>query len=159
MSSIIEIGSTVWLPDDEDMFLPGKVTSIDGDNAVVAVIDSPDDEEITAAVNTLKVCDPASLVQCEDMTLVNDLNEMTILHNLRMRFKKQNIYTSVGQILVAVNPFQLLPIYTPEWIERYKQNGSRGQPPHVYGVADDENYQVYGTTFYSMHETKQRKTR
>ena len=32
MSSIIEIGSTVWLPDDEDMFLPGKVTSIDVDD-------------------------------------------------------------------------------------------------------------------------------
>ena len=43
------------------MFLPGKVTSIDGDNAVVAVIDSPDDEEITAAVNTLKVCDLQAL--------------------------------------------------------------------------------------------------
>ena len=55
MSSIIEIGSTVWLPDDEDMFLPGKVTSIDGDNAVVAVIDSPDDEEITAAVNIMSM--------------------------------------------------------------------------------------------------------
>ena len=125
MSTSIEIDSTVWLPDDEDMFLPGTVKSIDGDNAVVAIINSPDDEEVTTPLKTLKICDPSSLNSCEDMTQVNDLNEMTILHNLRMRFKKQNIYTSVGQILVAVNPFQLLPIYTPEWLEKYKQNGSR----------------------------------
>ena len=58
MSTSIEIDSTVWLPDDEDMFLPGTVKSIDGDNAVVAIINSPDDEEVTTPLKTLKICDP-----------------------------------------------------------------------------------------------------
>ena len=80
---------------------------------------------------------PQSLEPVDDMVSMNDLNEQTILHNLRLRFQKNMIYTNVGAILVAVNPFKLLPIYTPEWLDKYKQAGSRGQPPHVYGVADD----------------------
>ena len=46
------------------------------------------------------------------MVNLNDLSEQTILHNLRIRFEKDVIYTNVGQILVSVNPFKLLPIYT-----------------------------------------------
>ena len=49
------------------------------------------------------------------MVALNDLNEASILHNLRMRFKKDKCYTDVGTILVSVNPFKLLlDLYTPD---------------------------------------------
>jgi hypothetical protein len=63
---------------------------------------------------SVRVCDPAALERYENMVKLNDLNEPTILHNLRNRYKKNEIYTYVGTILIAVNPFKLLPLYTPQ---------------------------------------------
>jgi hypothetical protein len=50
-----------------------------------------------------------------------------------LRFKEGIIYTNVSSILVSVNPFKLLPLYTPEIMDKYRVN-SREQPPHVFQV-------------------------
>ena len=134
MAAFLEPGAWVWTPDEEDIFLPGKIITKEGDDFKVEISDG---EIVVMPAKDLRPCDPKCLEPIDDLCNVNDLNEMTLLHNLRQRFKQQKIYTSVGQILVAVNPFKLLPIYTPEWLDRYKLNGSRNQPPHVYGVADN----------------------
>jgi myosin heavy subunit len=63
---------------------------------------------------------------------------MSILHNLRLRYKEDLIYTSISSILISVNPFKLLPLYTPAMLEKYR-NGARNLPPHVFGIA----YQAY----------------
>jgi len=39
------------------------------------------------------------------------VNEPSIIHLLRTRFMKDKIYTWVGNILVAVNPFKQLELY------------------------------------------------
>jgi myosin heavy subunit len=47
------------------------------------------------------------------------------------------IYTYVSSILIAVNPFKMLPLYTPERLDEYKEKGARDLPPHVYAIADN----------------------
>ena len=42
----------------------------------------------------------------EDMTQLTDLNEASLLWNLRLRYDASLIYTYVGGILVAVNPYR-----------------------------------------------------
>lgn len=42
-----------------------------------------------------------------DLCQLPDLNEQTLLDNLRARFDKGHIYTYVGSILIAVNPFKV----------------------------------------------------
>lgn len=59
---------------------------------------------------------------------------MSILHNLRIRYKEDKIYTNVSSILISVNPFKLLPLYTPEILDLYR-SGSRDKPPHVFAIA------------------------
>ena len=56
----------------------------------------------------------------ENMVKLNELNEPTILHSLRARYRRDDIYTYVGTILIAVNPFKLLPLYTPQIQDLYK---------------------------------------
>jgi myosin heavy subunit len=58
-------------------------------------------------------------------------------HNLRIRFKEDLIYSYVSTILISVNPFKLLPLYTPEMLDKYKTEGSRTLPPHVFAIGDD----------------------
>ena len=65
---------------------------------------------------------------------LNDLREEAILHNLRIRYTEDLIYTYVSSILISVNPFKLLPLYTPQVLDEYRQN-PRDRPPHVFAVA------------------------
>ncbi|BFZ01247.1 hypothetical protein BsWGS_04286 [Bradybaena similaris] len=71
-----------------------------------------------------------------DLCSLPDLNERTLLHNLKARFYQKNIYTYVGSILIAVNPFKFFPIYNPKYVSMY-QNKQLGElPPHIFAVAD-----------------------
>ncbi|KAF5301534.1 hypothetical protein FQR65_LT08838 [Abscondita terminalis] len=72
-----------------------------------------------------------------DLCQLPDLNEQTLLDNLRARFMAGHIYTYVGSILIAVNPFKFYPIYNPKYVKLY-QNRRLGPnlPPHIFAVAD-----------------------
>ena len=66
------------------------------------------------------------------------LNDPCILENSRARYSDDKIYTFVGHILIAVNPFARLDIYGHAIMKRYvkKQLGDRTVEPHVYGVGE-----------------------
>ena len=48
----------------------------------------------------------------DDLIALPYLHEPALLHALQERFTKNKIYTWTGPILIAVNPFQRLPLYT-----------------------------------------------
>jgi len=65
------------------------------------------------------------------------LTEQTLLDNLRDRFNSGHIYTYIGPILVAVNPFSFFPIYNPKYSRLYCQSRRLGAlPPHIFAIAD-----------------------
>ncbi len=61
------------------------------------------------------------------------------------RFARGSIYTYSGRILLSVNPFRHLPLYTPEVQSAYLAAGAAQPgapyayerlPPHVFAMAD-----------------------
>jgi len=54
---------------------------------------------------------------------------------LRSRFEKSKIYTNINSLLVALNPYCPLPLYSEEVLQSYAQYGSASPGPHVFGVA------------------------
>lgn len=75
---------------------------------------------------------------CADMCALPDLNEKTLLDNLKKRFYADKIYTYVGTILIAINPFKFFPIYNPKYVSMYQDGGYRqGElPPHIFAIAN-----------------------
>uniref|UniRef100_A0AAY4CPH3 Myosin IXA n=1 Tax=Denticeps clupeoides TaxID=299321 RepID=A0AAY4CPH3_9TELE len=71
-----------------------------------------------------------------DLCNLPDLNEKTLLDNLRSRFKQEKIYTYVGSILIVINPFKFLPIYNPKYVKMYDNHHLGKLEPHIYAVAD-----------------------
>uniref|UniRef100_A0A4W3HZ27 Myosin IXAa n=1 Tax=Callorhinchus milii TaxID=7868 RepID=A0A4W3HZ27_CALMI len=72
----------------------------------------------------------------DDLCNLPDLNEKTLLDNLRNRFKQEKIYTYVGTILIAINPFKFLPIYNPKYVKMYDNHPLGKLEPHIYAIAD-----------------------
>uniref|UniRef100_A0A914EE04 Uncharacterized protein n=2 Tax=Acrobeloides nanus TaxID=290746 RepID=A0A914EE04_9BILA len=72
-----------------------------------------------------------------DLCMLPELTEQTLLDNLRDRFNSGHIYTYIGPILVAVNPFNFFPIYNPKYARLYCQSRRLGAlPPHIFAIAD-----------------------
>jgi myosin heavy subunit len=47
-----------------------------------------------------------------DLITLPHLHEPAILHSVSERFMRAKIYTWTGPVLIAVNPFERLPLYT-----------------------------------------------
>ncbi|XP_078083831.1 myosin-IIIb [Mustelus asterias] len=71
-----------------------------------------------------------------DLVTLEILDEETIIYCLQTRYSELQIYTYVGDILIALNPFQDLPIYTPEFSKLYHGVKRCSNPPHIFATAD-----------------------
>ncbi|CBJ27444.1 myosin-like protein [Ectocarpus siliculosus] len=82
----------------------------------------------------------------DDLIVLTHLHEPAILYTLHQRYIEDVIYTYTGPILLAINPFWRVPLYTNEILEQYRREGKAKAfdpdylsrlPPHVYAIADD----------------------
>eukprot|EP01147_Barroeca_monosierra_P002905 gene2905-8162_t len=72
----------------------------------------------------------------DDLSKLTSLSEETLLHELKFRYEQDHIYTYVGDILIAVNPFKELLLYTEEVAKAYCNIMPSDQSPHVFAIAD-----------------------
>lgn len=76
-------------------------------------------------------------VGISDAVLLDPMTEEAFLDNLEKRFDSQQIYTYIGNVVVSVNPYEKLPLYTHAVIEEYRSRNIYELPPHIYAVTDD----------------------
>ncbi|GBG24681.1 Myosin-VIIa [Hondaea fermentalgiana] len=86
-------GDLVWFAHKEDGFRPGVVSTIHDDDCLDALQRRL--EEMHAGRRHV-----------HDMSTLPELNDATILENLRAGFTRDLIYTNIGPTLVAVNPYK-----------------------------------------------------
>ena len=86
---------------------------------------------------SLLLANPPRYDRWEDMAEMGELNEATVLHNLRRRYSTSLIHTYSGLFLVIVNPYRDFPVYSPALVDWYRAGrGRMDRPPHVFAVAD-----------------------
>ena len=120
----IPIGATIMVPTDNSGYEPMVVVNSVGFGANAKVEAHPlasggwsrpsarslEPEEIAGALETEQL----ALDGTPDMVKIAKLNEASLLHCLRVRYARDEIYTRVGSILISVNPFKQLNIYGSE---------------------------------------------
>ncbi|KAI0023838.1 P-loop containing nucleoside triphosphate hydrolase protein [Xylariomycetidae sp. FL0641] len=77
-----------------------------------------------------------------DLTLLSKVSNEAINENLKKRFEGREIYTYIGHVLVSVNPFRDLGIYTDQVLESYKGKNRLEMPPHVFAIAESAYYNM-----------------
>uniref|UniRef100_A0A670JA84 non-specific serine/threonine protein kinase n=1 Tax=Podarcis muralis TaxID=64176 RepID=A0A670JA84_PODMU len=72
----------------------------------------------------------------DDLATLEVLDENTVTEQLQKSYAKNQIYTYVGDILIAVNPFRNLDLYATQHSKLYIGAKRTANPPHIFAVAD-----------------------
>ena len=66
-----------------------------------------------------------------------ELTHASVMSNLRRRHIASEIYTFTGSILLAMNPYSKLPVYSHETMSGYPDKAMRRAKPHVFASAEE----------------------
>ena len=61
----------------------------------------------------------------QDLVLLENITEEAVSENLRKRFTKNAIYTYIGPVVISINPYKNVAIYSDDIARKY--NGSWSQ--------------------------------
>nr|XP_044613468.1 unconventional myosin-VI isoform X10 [Equus asinus] len=132
----MEDGKPVWAPHPTDGFQMGNIVDIGPDSLTIEPLNQ-NGKTFLALINQVFPAEEDSKKDVEDNCSLMYLNEATLLHNIKVRYSKDRIYTYVANILIAVNPYFDIPkIYSSETIKSYQGKSLGTMPPHVFAIAD-----------------------
>uniref|UniRef100_A0A673L4A0 Unconventional myosin-VI n=1 Tax=Sinocyclocheilus rhinocerous TaxID=307959 RepID=A0A673L4A0_9TELE len=132
----MEDGKPVWAPHPTDGFQLGMIVDIGTDALTIEPLNQRG-KTFLAPISQVFPAEDNVNKHVEDNCSLMYLNEATLLNNIRVRYSKDLIYTSVANILIAVNPYFDIPkLYSPETIKSYQGRSLGTLPPHVYAIAD-----------------------
>uniref|UniRef100_A0A8C0B8I1 Myosin IB n=1 Tax=Buteo japonicus TaxID=224669 RepID=A0A8C0B8I1_9AVES len=78
-----------------------------------------------------------NMIGVGDMVLLEPLNEDSFINNLKKRFDHNEVYTYIGSVVISINPYRSLPIYTPEKVEEYRNRNFYELSPHIFALSDE----------------------
>ncbi|XP_016306157.1 unconventional myosin-Ic isoform X1 [Sinocyclocheilus anshuiensis] len=77
-------------------------------------------------------------VGVQDFLLLENYNsEAAFIENLHRRYREGLIYTYIGSVLVSVNPYRELEIYSKQNMERHRGVNFYEISPHIFALADN----------------------
>lgn len=98
---------------------------------------------------------PDDYTGIENVLHLPQITEASLLHALRLRYKRDEIYTCAGPILVSINPYKNIEtsggqsIYADEQMLLFRRTGEfvGDKPPHLFQIAD----RAYTALMDSVH--------
>ncbi|XP_065839578.1 unconventional myosin-X-like [Oscarella lobularis] len=145
MAAYLEPGSRVWLAIDGQW--EPAITESNRAGQIAFKTEYGKSASRKAEECTRDVVTPmheTSVVGVDDMATLSDLHEAAILFNIRNRYNDDRIYTFIGSILAAVNPYKSIDgLYGKAMMEEYNRRHLGEKPPHVYAIANEVYYSLW----------------
>eukprot|EP00981_Chlorochromonas_danica_P003982 scaffold753_cov164-Ochromonas_danica.AAC.12 len=129
----------IWIPSTTEAWEAVQVVSNDANSVTVRRTNGGGSEfKVPGNLSAFATVSIQTLEEnCDNLVDLEAYNEGIILHHIKKRFSQDRIYTFVGNILIAVNPYKTVDIYGLSVIERiYGLIKKReAPPPHVFSIA------------------------
>jgi myosin heavy subunit len=96
----------------------------------------------------------------DDLVSAVDISEPAILWNLKKRFRKNEIYSAIGPILIAVNPYQMIDnMYSEEKLRKYLllEEASNSRKSHIESESDPHIWSIARSSYVQLHESSTRQ--
>lgn len=136
MPERVSVNQEVYYLDTKSGWLRGTVKEVDG--AKVTVEDNASQSAVkVAADNVHSYISESYDIEDAELFHVSDLHVATLLHCVKDRFEKlHKQYSLMGEMVLSVNPFRLMPFNSDEERKKYLAlPDPRMLPPHVWQVA------------------------
>ncbi|KAJ7039615.1 P-loop containing nucleoside triphosphate hydrolase protein [Mycena alexandri] len=143
MTTLYSPGTLVYLENSEQGWVPAEVSSCTRgtEGTLTLVLKDEDGKETTVAGSSPSdlphLRNPPLLESADDLATLSHLNEPSILYAVETRYAQRKIYTYSGIVLLAVNPFEPVPMYTPEIVKAYIGRSKGELEPHLFAIAED----------------------
>lgn len=143
------IGTRCWFHDNQEAWISAEYKEhfIDGDTVKLVFLDDKGKEHVvivneiefkeTENLSFLQLRNPPILEATEDLINLSYLNEPSVLHTIKMRYSQLQIYTYSGIVLIAINPFQNIALYSNDIIQAYSGKNKGELEPHIFAIAED----------------------
>ncbi|XP_039984530.1 unconventional myosin-Vb [Xiphias gladius] len=135
-------GASVWISDPNAVWVSAQLLQDYSPGEKHLLLELSNGKEVHYPVGSPSdlppLGNPDILEGENDLTALSFLHEPAVLHNLRVRFLDySSIYTYCGIVLVAINPYDQLPIYGEEVIDAYSGQDMADMEPHIFSVAEE----------------------
>ncbi|KAF5304800.1 hypothetical protein FQR65_LT07817 [Abscondita terminalis] len=136
-------GTKIWIPHPLNVWEGGQL--IEDYSPIRPTLQVETDENKEVKILKIKseadlphLRNPPILIGENDLTSLSYLHEPAVLYNLQVRFcQHKYIYTYCGIVLVAINPYNELPIYDIDTIQTYRGQAMGDLDPHIFAVAEE----------------------
>lgn len=111
--------------------------------------------KIRDSTKLVKLTSPDDYMGISDVLHLPNVTEASLVHTLRLRYRRDEIYTSAGPILLSINPYKMISfpngesLYSEKVMLQYRKKTDFDQdlPPHLFQVAD----RAYSALLSSIH--------
>lgn len=143
------VGTRCWFHDDLEIWISAEYKKHSLDNGILELVfldDNGKEHVVKTKQENFKVAENLSFLQLrnppileatEDLTNLSYLNEPSVLHTIRTRYSQLQIYTYSGIVLIAMNPFQNVALYSNDIIQAYSGKNKGELEPHIFAIAED----------------------
>ena len=127
----------MWLagPKD-DPFIGGSCAAVEAAGTIKLKMDNGEEKSVDPSKVDVLAGNETGITASDHCALIN-MNEPCVLENSQLRFLDDAIYTLVGTIMIAINPFARIDIYGPERMKKIRGQAARcawrGGAPVRYG--------------------------
>lgn len=125
-----------WCPHPGKIWAVGEFQSEDEAKKTVKLSVKEDNAVSDFLIDSCILIEDNSVIteDVDDLISLSQVNDATILNCSRIRFNKSLIYTSIGSVLMAVNPFERIEgLYGPANIKKYHWDSrDSSAAPHIY---------------------------
>ncbi len=140
------MASYIWIPDEKAVWAAALVLEANKKGKSIRVQTKDGKEKkLDGPITDYDAVTQEDLSrECENLLDLDSVTEGLVLHHVRERFARGTIYTNVGAILVAANPYRTLDIYDEAcMLNLWKQVASNGIDasgkqvsitPHAFGI-------------------------
>jgi myosin heavy subunit len=113
--------------------------------------------KIRDSTKLVKLTSPDDYMGVNDVLHLPHVTEASLLHTLRLRYRRDEIYTSAGPILLSINPYKMVTfpngesLYSEKVMMQYrnKANFEQELAPHLFQLAD----RAYSALMASVYPT------
>ncbi|KAI6208172.1 hypothetical protein M3Y96_00086700 [Aphelenchoides besseyi] len=136
---VLRVGDRIWVPSINStcqLPLGAEVLGVEANGKVTVRDDENQIHELDIETR-VRLMDATTVHPPDDLIEIVDLHDAAILRTLFVRYNNNDIYSNAGRVLIAINPFEELPIYSKAFALSYSRRRLGELPSHIFATVED----------------------